>query len=454
MFNLLRWFSFAALLSIALVSALGAEALSQFLAHSLMRSDSELSDDLIEGMLLSTSLQAELSQLVQSKPANLSATLRAQPSMQLALNKFGDQIAMMPGILRVNLYTPDNMVGWSTNPELIGRAAPSHKEFSDSLAGRPVVKLSDGDGEFSPDSAELSHRSIRFVEQYMPITGTDGHVIGVIELYKEATSLASSIKRTRMAVWVGASVSGLLVYLALLGVVLRGDRIAREQRTRLNEAEALSFVGELSAAVAHSVRNPLASIRSSAELQAELNPESRDTSHDIMRQVDRIEALLKTLLTYARDPSDLSGSADVCAAIHSAVDRFKPEFEKRGTELNVNIGASTGLRVRGESVLILQAIHSLLANAMEATGSGDRVSVSVSQASGPRRVAISIEDSGQGVPVDAAKNVFQPFFTTKPRGLGLGLALVKRIVERVGGSVELASTFGHGTRVTLNLPTV
>jgi signal transduction histidine kinase len=108
--------------------------------------------------------------------------------------------------------------------------------------------------------------------------------------------------------------------------------------------------------------------------------------------------------------------------------------------------------VRGNALLLSQVLSSLLANAIEAMDRDGQITVRGDWASGQPQVTLSVEDSGPGMSAAQLGRVGKPFHTTKPRGLGVGLALARRVVERFGGRLEIDSSPGRGTRVRLHMP--
>ena len=249
---------------------------------------------------------------------------------------------------------------------------------------------------------------------------------------------ATSMKPTRRLVW----------YLSTLGLVRKASDLMQRQRERLVESEAMARVGEISASVAHSIRNPLASIRSSAELQLELREGPAEAAHETIANADRIERLVRTLLSYVRHPEEVRGSTDLAATLADVRAHFDGVFTAQGKTLELRV-ADRLPPVNGEPLAIAQVVHSLLANALEATAAGDRVLVSA-QASG-RGVRLEVSDSGAGLPPERLSEVFKPFWTTKPRGMGMGLTLVRSTLERLGGQIELHSQPGQ-TRAVVQLP--
>jgi signal transduction histidine kinase len=340
---------------------------------------------------------------------------------------------------------------WSSRKELIGQHFPDNPELERALTGEVVAHIEDDEG---PDpKAEhllLTQRPVEFVENYLPVYAPDGRrLIGVVELYRRPVRLWQTIHDGQTRLWLGALAGGIGLFLGLVWFVRRIERSLRDQQSRLVESEALAMVGELSAAVAHSIRNPLGSIRSSAELQRELGASAPVDVDDVIRQVDRIEQLVRTLLTYAREHPGQARRCDLEGALRTSSQHFAAELAAQGKPFILDWQGPLG-EVAMEDMLLQQVLSSVLANAAEATVRGQSIRLSAAVALG--QAQIRVEDEGRGITPDQLERVAEPFFTTKPRGLGLGLALARRAVERAGGRVTIERLPGSGTRVSLWLP--
>jgi signal transduction histidine kinase len=224
--------------------------------------------------------------------------------------------------------------------------------------------------------------------------------------------------------------------------------MAREQNPELIET--------LAAGVAHEVRNPLNSVQINLSILEqellELAPDRR--SHvfvvlaKIAGEIKRLDDFVAEFLRFARPPRlnverlavrDLFG--DLAAFI-------TPECSKKGVSLDLDLRGPDTARVDGFQ--LKQALLNLVLNALQATGPGGHVVLSTS--GDERRLEVSVSDDGEGMSAETRGKAFTPFFTTRPGGTGLGLPLVRRIVEEHGGSIEIASTQEEGTTVTMTFP--
>ncbi len=224
----------------------------------------------------------------------------------------------------------------------------------------------------------------------------------------------------------------LLLAVGLLGVAYqrRSLRLARE----LKEQEHLAALGSMAAVLAHEIRNPLASVKGYAQYARERAGEDqrlREAMDVIVSESTRLENLVRSLLTFARDrPLDME-PVDVPRVIHGVVKNRAPELEGIEVELDLEDAVA-----RADSQALEQILHNMLGNAVAALPEGrGRLKISVRRGGG--WVTLRVEDDGPGVPEDMAPRIFEPFVTGRTKGTGLGLAVVKRLVTRMGGTVTL-----------------
>ena len=228
-------------------------------------------------------------------------------------------------------------------------------------------------------------------------------------------------------------------------------------------AERLEAVAELSASLAHEIKNPLASIRSAIEQLARsprTTVDERTLAELVVRESDRLSRLLSEFLDFARvrvarvEPVDLSAVARGAASLASA-------HPDRPSNVEVVCGMAEGMIVDGDEDLLHRAVFNLALNAVQASPDGGRVRVELAPLSMDEvpagvsfdlgGVALRVSDDGPGIPLEIRDRLFDPFFTTKPGGSGLGLSIVHRAIEAHSGFVFVDSD-DRGTRVTVLLP--
>jgi two-component system sensor histidine kinase HydH len=252
-------------------------------------------------------------------------------------------------------------------------------------------------------------------------------------------------------VWAGALASAVFLYLTLFWMMRRADRLLRIQREQLVEAETMATVGAFASAVAHGVRNPLAAMRSSAELALDETDEAarRTMLADILREADRLGRWVRDLLLGARDEAMAPGAVDVNALLEETARSFTAIAEQRSIRLSLR--AQPVPSARAEAGMLARAIDNIVANAIEATPCGGAVMIESGTDRAQGLVEIRIADDGRGLSIEARRRVARPFYSTKPHGTGLGLVLARRIVASYAGSLVLESAEGRGTTVTIRL---
>ncbi|MNI41188.1 Sensor protein ZraS [compost metagenome] len=270
----------------------------------------------------------------------------------------------------------------------------------------------------------------------------------MVEIYKEPKDLIERMERGLVLIWLATALGGGLIYLGLYWIVRRAAMQLAAQQKQLITNETFVALGEMSSAVAHSLRNPLATIRSSAELALEFDSgPAHKNINDIIGQVDRMSKWVRELLQSLRPLHDEPESVNLVAALHESLKAFEQQIAR--AEVNVVFEPQQTPMVVSQPMQLAQILNSLIANALEAMDKGGTLTVTL-ESSHPRRVKLALHDTGKGMSEEQRKMAFRPFFTTKQGGLGVGLVLVKRIMERCGGSVRLESREGEGTTVRLS----
>lgn len=440
-FNLIRWFSLLTLSAIVIVGISTSLLLSSFLTKHMLQRDATLTMEQVQSIVHI------------GKAGNFFRNDVHSPGDQSA-QEFFRFIASMRDVLRTNFYAKDGTVIWSTDNSLVGKAPGRNPELDESLAGRLTVESGTVGEEDNPkpEHVNLGRQGESFVENYIPIRDPDtADVIGVVELYRVPTALFDTIRAGTRLIWLSSIGGGIFLYVVLIGIVKRADRTMRAQQTQLVQAETLSAVGQLAGVVAHGLRNPLASIRSSAELALEApSAEVQETSQDIIAEVDRLERMVRQLLYYSQAPGVDIEDVHVERLLRDTAGNFTRDFERRKVIVSLDIPPDLP-PIKADAALLEHVLNSLLANALDAMGRGGRLSLRATRGANLPTVDITIADTGQGIPAAQMASMFTPFRTTKATGLGIGLALAERIVRRFGGTLRIESVEGHGTTVHLQL---
>jgi two-component system sensor histidine kinase AtoS len=229
----------------------------------------------------------------------------------------------------------------------------------------------------------------------------------------------------------------------------------RNAEVMMQRAEQLKAVGEVAVGLAHEIKNPLAGIKSSIEVlhdESACLGEDADVLLKVIREIRRIEMLLKDLLNFARPPKPQFIPVDLNSILHSTL------------ELSVDTGGlSPGIiaviefddripATMADPMQMKQVFLNLVLNAIEAMYGGGTLRVKTGYDEASSTIEIVIADTGKGIDKELLDKLFHPFFTTKPKGTGLGLAISKRLVEENGGTISVQSAPGSGTTFIIKLP--
>src|SRR5512142_671928 len=228
------------------------------------------------------------------------------------------------------------------------------------------------------------------------------------------------------------------------------------QQAELRRAERLAAVGRISAQITHEIRNPLNAIGLNTELLAEeiaaLPEPPGEALHmvaAISREVDRLNAVAEHYLSFARVPRPSLERLDVNDLVSGLLDFLAPELAAAGVAVERDL--AEGLPpVRGYEGRLRGAFLNLLRNAREAMPGGGHITVRTRPFEGG--VEAQLEDTGGGIPPGDLPRIFEPFYSTKERGTGLGLAFTQQVTEEHGGTIQCDSEVGRGTAFTLRFP--
>jgi len=227
-----------------------------------------------------------------------------------------------------------------------------------------------------------------------------------------------------------------------------------EREQRLIRSERLATVGRMAAQITHEIRNPLASIGLYAELLGDevhaQGAEPKRLVAAITSEVDRLTEITETYLRFARLPRPKLEREDAAAIVTSVAEFSRAELGQAGISLEIGIEPRLP-EVAADENQLRQAVLNLVRNAREAMPGGGKLRVHVGLS--PRGlVQITVGDSGPGIAAEHLAKIFDPFFSTKEKGTGLGLALVQQIVAEHGGRIEVQSEPGVGTTFVLTMP--
>ncbi len=328
---------------------------------------------------------------------------------------------------------------------------------------------------FNPEAERITGRSASEVKGRKL-----GEVIpGAPEFLDDCEYGVSTVtRRTRLSY---ENARGERVHLGLAGSVLRdadgenvGDVVIFQDVTEvvtmeseLRRRERLAAVGELSAKIAHEIRNPLASISGSIEiLRSDLASSNLGSEPDqlmgiVLRETQRLDSLITDFLLYARPAPMRLETVDLAGPIEDLLKLLQPACPEC---ISLQVDVAADLQVRADPGQLRQLLWNLCLNGIQSIQGDGSLSISADRVPGEFSqddveshrnaswIEILISDSGCGIPNDEQERIFEPFYTTKNGGTGLGLAMVHRVVENHGGELQLESELDRGTTFRIRLP--
>ncbi len=241
-------------------------------------------------------------------------------------------------------------------------------------------------------------------------------------------------------------------YQAVAEQLADANRSLQEAEAAVRRSERLAALGQLTAGLAHELRNPLGTIRVSAEvLSGHLpdDPVAHEMAGYIREEVDRTSSLITRFLEFSRPFHLRLNPADISEVIDKAIVQLQRHSPPHQVSIYKNYSPDV-LPLPMDAELIERVMYNLLLNAVEATPAGGAVTVKTRPVE--TGVEVSVIDRGSGIEPKEIENIFNPFFTTKPTGVGLGLAIVSKIVDEHGGKVAVESQTGKGSVFRVYLP--
>ncbi|MCU0592018.1 MAG: ATP-binding protein [Desulfobacterales bacterium] len=362
----------------------------------------------------------------------------------------------------LNIYSMSNTISYSFDETRIGVKAFGGTAIEQAKSGRSSSKLVQRGSfleilaGFPKEVRLVTFAPLRWEEPLGRITDP---VLGVVEVVQDLSEDYQTIFRIQILVVITCTVLMGALLVVLVFVVKRGESIIErraEERMRLKEqlsrVERMSAMGEMAAGISHEIRNPLGIIRSSAELLkkkvAKIDP-SNALPDIIVEEATRLNGIITDFINFARPRSPKLNPCRVDDVIEKTLTFLTAQIEERGYTIEKDYQNPLP-EIMGDAPMLHQSFLNLFINAMQAMPDGGRIGVSLRAEGGQAR--IEIEDAGPGIPVDLSDKIWDPFFTTKDKGTGLGLGIVKNIVEAHGGTIRIANREPRGARVTIDLP--
>jgi len=363
----------------------------------------------------------------------------------------------------VTIYDTNNTISYSFDKQLVGRKNMGGTGFEYALSGTPTSTLVQRGNfweipmGFPKESRLTTFAPIRAERQFLRISGP---VLGVVEIVQDISEDYQTILSFQLLVIATSTAVMSILIGVLIYVVQRGEAIIQQRtqeqlslKEKLAQSERLSSLGGMVAGISHEIRNPLGIIRSSAELLkkkvAQFDP-SNSIPDIIVEESSRLNLIITDFLNFAKPRPPHRAACRLEDILEKNIVFITPQIQDQGYIIVKNFDHHLP-EIQADSDMLYQAFLNIFMNAIQAMPEGGKIQVSIQSAD--RIITVCIEDEGSGVPDDLLERVWDPFFTTKEKGTGLGLGIVKNIIESHNGSIRVKNRKeGPGVRVIIELP--
>ncbi|MCG8642455.1 MAG: ATP-binding protein [Desulfobacterales bacterium] len=364
---------------------------------------------------------------------------------------------------KVTIYNHENIISYSFDTSLIGQNNAGGVHYEKAMKQQPTSRLIQN-GSFLellfwyPEETKIVTFSPLKTSQQM-LVGARPRVLGVVEIIRDVSDDYKQVLKLQ-----GLIVGSCFIVMGILFVVLRfvvkhGEKIIEkraDERLRLEEklrqAEHLSAIGEMTAGVSHEIRNPLGIIKSSAQLlknkMKKLDANTR-IPDIIVEESGRLDRIITDFLDFARPKTPDLRPCHVNEIVEKSILFLTPQFEENNIAIQKEIDNRLP-QVLADSSMLYQAFLNILINACQSLYNDGSITIRTAYKDG--KIRINFIDDGPGIPDEVIKKIWTPFFTTKDTGTGLGLGIVKNMIEAHTGSISIGNNESVGANVEILLP--
>jgi len=362
----------------------------------------------------------------------------------------------------VNIYDLKNIISYSLDKDRIGKKQPSGTAYDKAIKNQSTSNLV-RTGNFLqlllgiPNTTKIVTFAPLRAEK--PLSAISGPVLGVMEIVQDVSRDYAKIFKLQLLIVTSCTFIMGSLFFVLRFVVKQGEIIIEkraEERLKLEEklqrAEHLSAIGEMTAGVSHEIRNPLGIIKSSAELlQKKMTrlKESTTIVDIILEESIRLNNIIGDFLDFARPMTPDLKPCSIEELIEKNLHFITQQAKEKKIDFNKQVHGGIPL-IMGDFNRLYQAFLNILLNALQATPPGKTILIIL--CADKTHVHLTIQDEGHGIDPEDLKKIWTPFFTTKELGTGLGLGIVKNIIKSHRGNIHISNAQPEGTRVVIALP--
>lgn len=457
-FRLVKFFTFSSLIimftATIVISALNAH----WVKNILLEKSEEYASLLVENLNHQIITRFMVPVLFQYREIRL-----RKPEQRDLMDKVVRSTLHSFNVEMVNIYDDKNTISYSFDPDKIGKKNAGGVHYQKALKKEATSRLTQQGSFlqllfwFPQETKIITFAPLMAEKQVLP--NIPDHVLGVVEIVRDVSDDHKEIFKLQ-----GLIVTSCFIVMGSLFVVLRfvvkqGEKIIErraDERLRLEEklrqAEHLSAIGEMTAGVSHEIRNPLGIIKSSAQLLKKKMDRLDVQSHIpdiIVEESARLDNIITDFLDFARPKFPDLHPCRIEEILDKNLEFLTPQIEQHQLIIEKKIPPHLP-EILADSAMLYQAFLNLMLNAFQSLDPGGTIRITAIHNAGS--IIVSFIDDGRGIDEKILKKIWTPFFTTKDTGTGLGLGIVKNIIEAHTGTIRIKNNDAKGVNVEITLP--
>lgn len=456
-FRLVKFFTFSSLVimftATIVISALNAH----WVRNILLKKSEDYATLLVENLNHQIFSRFMIPVLIQYGEIRL----REQQQFQL-MDKVVRSTLHSFNVEMVSIYDEKNIISYSFDNSRIGQTNAGGVHYEKAMKKETTSRLMQHGSFielffwFPQETKIITFSPLRAEKQ---ISHGEGPVLGVVEIVRDVSDDYKNVFKLQGLIVGSCFIVMGILFLILRFVVKHGENIIEKRANerlkleeKLRQAEHLSAIGEMTAGVSHEIRNPLGIIKSSAQLlknkMTKLN-ENSTIPDIIVEESARLDEIITDFLEFAKPQIPDLHPCSVKDIIEKTLALFDPQIKEENITIKKKFKDHLPM-VLADSAMLHQALLNILINAFQAME--DKRAITIKTGFHAGDIIINIIDSGKGVPEDVIKKIWTPFFTTKNKGTGLGLGIVKNIIEAHQGTITITNEPEAGANVEISIP--
>jgi len=460
-FRLVKFFTFSSLVIMFMATIVISALNAHWVRNILLQKSEEYASLLVENLNHQIISRFMLPVLVQYGEIRL-----REKEQFLLMDKVVRSTLHSFNVEMVTIYDENNIISYSFDTSKIGQQNAGGFHYEKAMKREATSRLIQ-QGSFLelmfwfPQETKIITFSPLRAEKLKSPASLAGPVLGVVEIVRDVSDDYKKVVKLQ-----GLIIGSCFIVMGLLFIVLRfvvvvkhGEKIIEKRaderlklEEKLREAEHLSAIGEMTAGVSHEIRNPLGIIKSSAQLLKKKmeKVDAQSAIPDIIiEESARLDNIITDFLNFARPQRPDFHPCRIENIIEKNIAYLSPQIEDGNFKIIRDISDALP-ELSADSAMLYQAFLNILINAFQSLKQNGLITIKIKSVSG--HIVINFIDNGEGVPEDILKKIWTPFFTTKDTGTGLGLGIVKNIIEAHHGTITISNEPTKGANVEIRLP--